>query len=155
MSVFLEGVAAQFYRGIGAETQFIAPFGRMNFFIGANNAGKSIVLNLIADHVADAAAGNPPKLKDAVEAFRGSTSGPFVLALGNKESNVVAKIIASKRGVEFQPQSHQSQNLKYALERVVGNMARDGQVWRYQNSNRDPAMLPLVDPANASNWTGE
>jgi GTP-binding protein EngB required for normal cell division len=51
MTVFLEGAAAQFYREIGAETQYIAPFGTMNFFIGANNAGKSIVLNLIADHV--------------------------------------------------------------------------------------------------------
>jgi predicted ATPase len=155
MTVFLEGLAAQFYRGIGAETQFIAPFGTMNFFIGANNAGKSIVLRLIADHVANAAAGNPPKLKDAVEAFRGSLSGQFVLALGSQESEVVAKIIASKRGVEFQPQSYQSQNLKYALEKVVRNMARDGQVWRYQNSNRDPATLPFFDPAKASDWTGE
>jgi predicted ATPase len=155
MTVFLEGLAAQFYRGIGAETQFIAPFGTMNFFIGANNAGKSIVLRLIADHVANAVAGNPPKLKDAVEAFRGSPSGQFVLALGSQESEVVAKIIASKRGVQFQPQSYQSQNLKYALERVVRSMARDGQVWRYQDSNRDPAMLPLVDPAAANDWTGE
>ena len=37
MTVFLEGIAARFYRGIGPEVQYIAPFARMNFFIGANN----------------------------------------------------------------------------------------------------------------------
>ncbi len=155
MTVFLEGVAAQFYRGIGAETQYIAPFGTMNFFIGANNAGKSIVLNLIADHVADAAAGNPPKLKDAVEAFKGSTAGPFVLALGNQDIKVAAKIVASKRGEGFRSQRYQSQNLKYALEKVVANLAQDCVVWRCQNSNRDPEIFPPVDPAKSSEWTGE
>lgn len=47
MGVYLEGIGIQFYRGIGPETQYIGPFSEMNFFIGPNNAGKSIVLNAI------------------------------------------------------------------------------------------------------------
>ncbi|MGH1415554.1 MAG: AAA family ATPase [Pelagimonas sp.] len=45
--VYLDGVAAQFYRGIGEKTQFVGPFEKMNIFIGPNNAGKSVVLSLI------------------------------------------------------------------------------------------------------------
>ncbi|MFZ4964123.1 AAA family ATPase [Pseudomonas sp. Mn2068] len=45
--IFLHGIALKNYKGIGAETAFIAPFRRFNFFIGQNNAGKSCVLNFI------------------------------------------------------------------------------------------------------------
>ena len=51
MQTYLEGLAIQFYRGIGPNTQYIAPFSEMNFFIGANNAGKSIVLNFLTSHL--------------------------------------------------------------------------------------------------------
>ncbi len=37
MPTHLEGIAAQFYRGIGPETQYIAPFSDMNFFVGADH----------------------------------------------------------------------------------------------------------------------
>lgn len=50
-SVFLHGVALANYRGIGSEPVLIGPFGRFNFFIGPNNAGKSCVLGFIARHV--------------------------------------------------------------------------------------------------------
>jgi predicted ATPase len=93
MTVFLEGVAAQFYRGIGAEVQYIAPFGRMNFFIGANNAGKSIVLDLIAEHVARAAAGVAPTLKEGPEVYQGGITGPFLLALGGEKGRVLTAVL--------------------------------------------------------------
>ncbi len=50
-NVFLHGVALANYRGIGADVQYIAPFGKFNFFIGPNNSGKSTVLNFIARHL--------------------------------------------------------------------------------------------------------
>jgi len=50
-SIFLHGVALANYRGIGSEAAFIGPFRRFNFMIGANNAGKSCVLNFIANHL--------------------------------------------------------------------------------------------------------
>ena len=51
MPTYLEGLAIQFYRGIGPEAQYIAPFSSMNFFVGVNNAGKSIVLNHLTKHL--------------------------------------------------------------------------------------------------------
>lgn len=47
MAIYLHGLALQYYRGIGPEMQKMAPFSDFNFFIGPNNAGKSIVLNFL------------------------------------------------------------------------------------------------------------
>jgi len=47
MPIFIEGLSIEFYRGIGAERQFMPVFKDFNFFIGANNSGKSTVLNFI------------------------------------------------------------------------------------------------------------
>ena len=55
MTNSLDGIVVRFFRAIGPKTQFIAPFTRMNFFIGANNAGKSVVLNVIDQHLASLA----------------------------------------------------------------------------------------------------
>ena len=51
MTVFLEGLGLRNYRGIGDRTQRLGPFQSFNFFIGANNAGKSSVLNFISDQL--------------------------------------------------------------------------------------------------------
>jgi len=49
MPIFLDGLALQNYRGIGSVVEKIGPFKDFNFFIGANNAGKSTVLSFISD----------------------------------------------------------------------------------------------------------
>ena len=82
MTTFLDGLAIQFYRGIGPETQYIAPFSSMNFFIGPNNAGKSIVLNAIADHLENLANDKPLKKLSALETYRGGVTGSFSLSSG-------------------------------------------------------------------------
>ncbi len=56
MPVFLKALSLRNYRGIGNETQFMPAFKAFNFFIGANNAGKSTILNFISGHL-------PPRLK--------------------------------------------------------------------------------------------
>ncbi|MEM8553922.1 MAG: AAA family ATPase [Pseudomonadota bacterium] len=91
MPVFLNGIAVQFFRGIGGETQYIYPFSQMNFFIGANNAGKSVVLDVIhrrlpsmswfTIHNQNQARINVNALNqtdsDTAEDFRGQKSGPI------------------------------------------------------------------------------
>lgn len=83
MPIYLEGIAVQFYRGIGPETQYIAPFTAMNFFVGANNAGKSVILNVIKERL--------PRLTDkplahadldAAEKYRGPHEGQYQISLG-------------------------------------------------------------------------
>lgn len=51
MTNFLHGVAIANYKGYGPEINFIGPFARFNFFIGANNSGKSSVLEMLVKHL--------------------------------------------------------------------------------------------------------
>ena len=100
MPVFLHGLALQFYRGIGSEMQYIAPFGEMNIFVGANNAGKSTVLNFIAGHLTsrDSAGRYDPKITP-VEAYRGQRSGNLTFAFGvptDKVTNAATKALEEK-----------------------------------------------------------
>lgn len=48
MSVFLNALSLRFFRGIGADAQKMDQFRDFNFFIGANNSGKSTVLDFLA-----------------------------------------------------------------------------------------------------------
>lgn len=48
---FLKGLRLQNYRGIGNTPQDLIPFSSFNFFVGANNSGKSAVLSFIAAHL--------------------------------------------------------------------------------------------------------
>ena len=81
--VFLHGVGIQFYRGIGEEAQLIGPFSEVNFFIGANNAGKSIVLNFIHDRLPFKEGGQGEAFADgSPEVYQGKTEGKFWRAVG-------------------------------------------------------------------------
>jgi AAA ATPase domain len=51
MAVFLHGLLLSNYRGIGSDCQRLPNFKMFNFFIGANNAGKSTFLNFISKHL--------------------------------------------------------------------------------------------------------
>ncbi|MFC4706844.1 AAA family ATPase [Paraburkholderia caffeinitolerans] len=50
-NVYLQGLKLTNYRGIGPTEQTMAPFKTFNFFIGANNTGKSGVLSFISRHL--------------------------------------------------------------------------------------------------------
>lgn len=46
--VFLHGLRLANFRAFGPQAQTIAPLGQFNFFVGANNSGKSAVLNFVS-----------------------------------------------------------------------------------------------------------
>ncbi|MBI1492031.1 AAA family ATPase [Halocynthiibacter styelae] len=83
MPTYLDGLSVQFYRGIGAKTQYIAPFSEMNFFVGANNAGKSIILNLIKDRLPHQDMRKHKAFTtESTETYRGQEEGSFDVNLG-------------------------------------------------------------------------
>lgn len=105
MSVFLDGIAAQFYRGIGAEVQFIGPFSRMNFFIGANDAGKSIVLGLLAEQLKQTKSGQNIKPLAGPEVHRARETGQFLLAIGRNVETVKKALTKQQQGKHFHARS--------------------------------------------------
>ena len=82
MPTYLEGLAIQSYRGIGPKMQYIAPFSDMNFFVGANNAGKSVVLKFIAEHLESGSSGT---LTEKADIYIGSKEGEFGSLIGISE----------------------------------------------------------------------
>lgn len=145
MTVFLEGVAAQFYRGIGPEVQFISPFSRMNFFIGANNAGKSIILNLLSSELAKVVNREPLSAINELEQYRGHETGNFIISIGfnpSFASDNLMKRIADK-------------NLKEDVRLICERLSREGCVWITRRKQTSFDIFPKIEPNDAISWTNK
>lgn len=104
----------------------MAPFKTFNFFIGANNAGKSAVLSFISRHI-------PPKLRtpgasavstiDPLEVHGGATGAPIYMALGIEASNFVSAIMER---IPHPP--HKAQATSF-ITRIAEALSSDGYVW--------------------------
>ena len=53
MTNHLQGMGLAHYRGLGSIPQYMFPFKKFNFFIGANNSGKSTVLDFIFRYISE------------------------------------------------------------------------------------------------------
>jgi predicted ATPase len=80
MPVFLHGLALRFYKGIGPKLQKLGPFREFNFFIGANNAGKSTILEFLSKHL-HSNEHQPAKIPP-LEQYRGEKTGSTLAAIG-------------------------------------------------------------------------
>jgi len=98
MPIFLHALALQNFRGIGPQIQKLYSFRDFNFFIGANNAGKSTILNFL--HKQLNSFGNGARLSNLDE-HRGKQTGPLTAALGIPFKmfldNVIQRITKSKQ----------------------------------------------------------
>jgi predicted ATP-dependent endonuclease of OLD family len=90
MSIYLEGLAIQFFRGIGPTKQKLGPFKDFNFFVGANNAGKSTVLDLIHRHLAK---NNDAQMPQTVDEYTGAETGNFYYAMGISERKFTEAVL--------------------------------------------------------------
>ncbi len=86
MPVYLGALALQNYRGIGAVMQKMSGFKTFNFFIGANNSGKSTVLGFINRYLPLDPSGHRPSAPkseiEPLERHGGQTGSSVYMALG-------------------------------------------------------------------------
>lgn len=161
MTVFLDGVAAQFYRGIGPEIQIIAPFSRINFFIGANNAGKSIILNLLASQLGGVVAGEAEASLQGTEAYRGRETGEFMMAIGCRPEAVVERIVRKYSGIEFFPQYRWSEaadgtpTLETETRQICEQITECGCIWARRKRKKGFELFSSIDTGEAAAWTRE
>jgi hypothetical protein len=139
LKTFLHGISIQFYRGIGPEKQRIFPFSSMNFFIGKNNAGKSIILKFLHEQfsVQNTAQAYDPKLTSA-EQYRGTETGHMSTSIcipSDKLREAVAQNFKSA-GV----QNQQQQAAAKALEKIIAALEEDDHLWM----RRVQGKFPLV-----------
>ena len=149
MTNSLDGIAVRFFRAIGPKTQFIAPFTRMNFFIGANNAGKSVVLNVIDQHLASLAKSEHPKKLDPVDIYRGKKSGTFTLATGRHNTIIYRQL---EEALEESIKEKMNQRQVDSLRHLVDNLSRNNMIWITQSSTSDCSIYPEVDVNEAMGW---
>lgn len=157
MTVFLDGIAAQFYRGIGADVQFICPFSRMNFFIGANNSGKSIVLGLLAEQLKQLKSGKQLKPLQGPEVHRARETGRFVLAIGRKAETVQEEITKRWNGQRFQARrgGYPAPTFQSQVEALLTKIGVTGHIWIVPNVGQPSEIYPLVERESAKNWISE
>lgn len=157
MSVFLDGIAAQFYRGIGAEVQYICPFSRMNFFIGANNSGKSIVLGLLAEQLKQVASGKSIKPLEGPEVHRARETGQFLLAIGRKAETVQREVMNTQKGQHFQARnnSYPAPTFQSQADAILKNLAVRDHIWIIPKENKKFELYPTVELDKAKNWISE
>ncbi|WP_081035940.1 AAA family ATPase [Rhodobacter capsulatus] len=157
MTVFLDGIAAQFYRGIGAETQFIGPFSDVNFFIGANNSGKSIVLSLLAEKLPQMTSGSNIKPLEGPDVHLGRETGQFVLAVGRRASVVFEEVMSRKSELRFSPRygAYPPPTFRGELKKIIKNLEISEQIWVTRDANRSIEIFPKVSIDQAKGWTQE
>ncbi len=104
----------------------MAPFKTFNFFIGANNAGKSAVLSFISRHI-------PPKLRtpgasavstvEPLEVHGGAMAASISMARGIEVSDFVSAVM------ERIPQPQYQDKAISCLNRIAAQLASEGYVW--------------------------
>lgn len=127
MATYIEGVSAKFYRGIGAERQLIGPLTGMNFFVGPNNAGKSIVLDLVHEQLTSLA--NLPAskiLESSIDYHRGKTSGPFELGIGITSATFQT---SAERQLGDQYERYRNPDIFGQIDIITSEVSKKGVVW--------------------------
>src|ERR1700741_157456 len=79
MPIYLHALALRYYRGIGPKTQRLRSFQGFNFFIGANNTGKSTILDYLRRYLNHER--NPQQMRP-LEQYRGEVTGNTSAAVG-------------------------------------------------------------------------
>lgn len=144
MAAFLRALGLRNYRGVGPEWAMMSDFRDFNFFIGANNTGKSTVLNFISKwiplseralspHRTDN--GRGPVL-DPTEIYMRGVNGQPEAAQGVEAKTVLENL------VEKLPERNRV-HLASLAHKLVDTIAEDGFVWRQYaipNTDRSPLL---------------
>jgi predicted ATPase len=98
MPIFLNGLAIQFFRGIGKDIQKLDPFKGFNFFVGANNVGKSTVLDCLHRYAKQIG----PQLIPS-DIHRGASTGEFTLGFPIPKTEFIKRVSDQIKRGEFNP----------------------------------------------------
>lgn len=142
MPVYLNGLAIQFFRGIGPEVQKLGPFKGFNFFVGANNSGKSTVLDFIHRHLGEHQQHNG----SALDAYYGKETGSLSFAFGLLKESCIESALDSL------PETHLRGRLEESIEKVFAALADRGLVWIAAGGNQEKR--GLLQPLDVNSLLG-
>lgn len=135
MAIFLDGLALAYFKGIGPETQYLGPFKDFNFFIGANNSGKSTVLDFLHRFLGTSLQ-NPQF--GSIDRHTGAKTGEVVVAIGIPITRFFKTVMDNVPEQERIAISHR-------ISQICEFLARDGLVWCAKGSHGGIAYLHAID----------
>ncbi|WP_109109963.1 AAA family ATPase [Azospirillum sp. TSO35-2] len=131
MSNFLKGIGIKFYRGIGSDEQRLSPFRKFNYFIGANNSGKSTVLSFISSYLYTvndglSLSGRSRKraAMDALDEHRGAITGKPSMTIAVDALEFI-KNIHNAYDAKIKGNSIIEDDIKI----IVDHVSEDGLIW--------------------------
>lgn len=140
MVVKLQALGLKNYRGIGPEWQFMPRLRKFNFFIGANNAGKSAVLNFLSAQLAGGLNKISPEKLSPLERYDGGSKGPVGYAFGVPDTDGVANALA-----KISNERSRAAN-KAFVQRIVEALAPHGTLWLGAEIGGQPGLKPVDGP---------
>jgi hypothetical protein len=140
MPIYLEGLAIQFFRGIGPEMQKLGPFRDFNFFVGANNSGKSTVLDFIHRYLPQTSRKRQHNI-DPLDEYRGAATGTLSFALGVSTKKFVERALEG-----IGTTSHQFEG---DIKKICAALSDGHFVWiRFSSEDRNSEYLKQINPAS-------
>ena len=133
MTIFLHGVAIANYKGYGPDVNYIGPFDRFNFFIGANNSGKSSVLEMLVKHLQRVMVPQPVYSStqrvdfDVADRNSSNTSKVPMVGMGFLPEDVMEVLLKNSQS------SWDFKNERVVAERVLQPYIKDKLVWVTRN----------------------
>ena len=129
----------------------------MNFFIGANNAGKSIILGLLAEQLKQVKSGQNIKPLAGPDIHTARENGQFMLAVGRRTETMADAIITPHEGKYFRVQhgGYPSPTFRGEIEALLNRLTTLGQVWVVPNGHKPLEVYPSVDVNAAKGWLNE
>jgi energy-coupling factor transporter ATP-binding protein EcfA2 len=156
MKIFLEGLGVSNYMGIGPDWQYLSPFKKLNFFIGANNAGKSTILRLLSNYLPSgperSISGNA--LNNIEIHNRGISGNPGILFGFSTDSSFRA---LQEKLARRTPYRHFERDCRKVLERIALN----GHLWlesplpfnkRQVSLHKSPSPLEIRPTLQDNDW---
>lgn len=120
MPAYLKALSLKNYRGIGPVEQVMPAFKEFNFFIGANNAGKSCILNFISKYIGGSASSASI---DQLEKHIGHGNSEPTFAIGLPIDQFKKPIMKALAGVNgYEPH-------RLVAEKICDVLADNGSVW--------------------------
>src|ERR1700761_5353737 len=128
--IYLEALAIQFFRGIGPDIQKLGPFKDFNFFVGANNSGKSTVLDFIHRYLgSDRVTAKAKTATDRIDRYTGKKTGELYYALGLSPNNF-AKPAFERLNNEQRLNNNLRTEFQSLVLKVSGELAKpDPVIW--------------------------
>lgn len=138
--IFLENLGIQFYRGIGPEMQRMTEFSKLNLFVGANNSGKSIVLNFLSDFLNSENEGSVKNINLlSAEYYKGKESGPMSYAIG-----ISTAVAVEKSKAKIQEAWVEGFGINELISEIYQKSSISGCVWLEKNNQSNDLVCSLM-----------